>query len=91
MDRLNAANSARSASVASATEGGTNLSPGNTGWNQARVQWASDRPENSGKYHFDNMLVLVINETGLTEGDMISFTSSSISEDPNRNDTKGGK
>jgi hypothetical protein len=71
--------------AATGVEAGYKLSPGNTGWNQARVQWASDRPANANKFHYDNMIVLLVNNTGLTEGDMISFTSASVSKDKNKN------
>jgi hypothetical protein len=66
------------------------FSPGNTGWNQIKVQFASDIPQNINKNHYDNVIVLVLDDTtGLTQGDLITFQKPSDSSDPNRNETNG--
>ncbi len=66
--------------------GSTNTpSPGNVGWNQVRVTW--NPPLNSWgvKYHYDNLLVLITDYTGLTQGDLLSFQDPNKSGDLNTN------
>lgn len=66
------------------------FSPGDIGWNQIKVQFASDLSENSAKFHYDNVLVLVLDSvTGLSQGDLITFQKPTSSQDPNRNETNG--
>lgn len=66
------------------------LSPGNTGWNQMRVQWQYDADENIGAYHFDNAIVLIFKDTSNFEvGDIITFQDPQLSTDPNAGNAYG--
>jgi len=66
------------------------FSPGNIGWNQIKTRFAVDIPQNDGKWHYDNVIVLILdNSTGLTQGDLITFQKPTSSTDPNKNETNG--
>ena len=67
------------------------ISPGNTGWNQAKVTWNPDFNDPSQVYHFDNLLVLLVDESGFTKGDIITFQNPTNSTDPNVNTALGIK
>jgi len=67
------------------------ISPGNTGWNQAKVTWNPDENDPDIKFHFDNLIVLLVDTTGFTRGDILTFQNPNDSLDPNVNVALGRK
>lgn len=66
------------------------MSPGNIGWNQIKVRFFSDLPENNDKNHFDSIIcILVDSMTAITEGDLLSFNNPNLSDDPNAYEIEG--
>ena len=65
------------------------ISPGNVGWNQIRVTWEPDYNNPDTKFHYDNVIVLLVDNTGFTSGDILTFQDPSQSEDPNVEDSLG--
>lgn len=77
------------------------LSPGNTGWNQVKVSWGIDFPENQnsaidaltyGEYksHFDNLIVMVVDSgSTLQVGGLYTFQNPNDSTDSNKDTTEG--
>ena len=74
---------------ASFTQAECSFSPGNTGWNQAKVTWNPDYNDPNDTYHFDNMIVLLMDTSGLSKGDIITFQNPLNSTDPNVNTSFG--
>ena len=68
---------------------GGSISPGDTGWNQIKVKFFSDIPTNNFTSHYDNVMVLVVDNSGLTTGDILTFQNPRDSEDPNFRNTAG--
>jgi hypothetical protein len=62
---------------------GGSISPGDIGWNQIKVQFFSNIPTNSSTYHYDNIMLLLVDATGVTVGDVYAFQNPRDSEDPN--------
>jgi hypothetical protein len=74
-----------------------NGSPGNTGWNQIKVSYWYDNPSNQttfldeangqlltlSKFHYDNVLVLIMDSDDVEVGDLLTFQDPSKSQDPN--------
>jgi hypothetical protein len=67
----------------------SSISPGNTGWNQAKVTWNYDYNDADDTYHFDNLIVLLMDTTGITKGDILTFQNPLNSLDPNVNVANG--
>ena len=67
----------------------SSISPGNTGWNQAKVTWNYDYNDPDDTYHFDNLIVLLMDTTGITKGDILTFQNPLNSLDPNVNVANG--
>jgi len=67
----------------------SSISPGNTGWNQVRVTWNPQNNPTTSKYHYDNLLVLLVDSTGFTAGDLLTFQNPLDSLDPNVNVSRG--
>ena len=77
------------------------MSPGNIGWNQVKVSWGIDFPENQnsainaltyGEYksHFDNLIVMVVDSgSTLQKGGLYTFQNPNDSSDPNKDVTEG--
>ena len=66
------------------------LSPGNKGWNQIKVTWKPGVNDPATKFHFDNVMIIIIDPTAdINEGDMLTFRDPSLSLDPNVNSTNG--
>ena len=67
------------------------ISPGNTGWNQVKVTWNPDVNDTDTIFHFDNLIVLLVDNTGFTKGDILTFQNPDDSLDPNVNVALGRK
>ena len=59
-------------------------SPGNYGWNQCKVR-INTVYNDVDKFHYDNLLVLIVDDTGYTQGDIVSFQDPAMSNDVNYN------
>jgi hypothetical protein len=70
---------------------GGSLSPGNTGWNQVKVTWNPDSNDPDTTFHFDNLIVLLVDNTGFTRGDILTFQNPNDSLDPNVDVAQGIK
>jgi hypothetical protein len=71
------------------TDTQSSFSPGNTGWNQVKVTWNPDFNDTNDVYHFDNLIVLLVDSTGFTKGDILTFQDPLKSLDPNVNKAFG--
>lgn len=70
--------------------GSTGLSPGNKGWNQIKLTWRPQVNNPDTKFHFDNVLILIVDSTtNIGEGDMLTFANPILSDDPNVNTANG--
>jgi hypothetical protein len=68
---------------------GASISPGNTGWNQIKVTWNPANNNPTTKFHFDNVMVLVVDNGTFNRGDLLTFQDPSESQDPNVDDSLG--
>jgi len=64
------------------------LSPGNTGWNQIKVTWNTIDNNPTDKYHFDNVIVLIL-DNYIQPGTVLTFQDPSMSNDPHVLTTTG--
>ena len=64
------------------------LSPGNTGWNQIKVTWNTYDNNPTQKYHFDNVIVLLL-DTSIPRYSVLTFQDPSMSNDPHVLTTTG--
>lgn len=60
-------------------------SPGNIGWNQAKVTINPPANNSNDFYHFDNMIIVLVDSTGFTKGDILTFQDPAMSTDSNYN------
>lgn len=65
------------------------ISPGNTGWNQIKITWNPGNNDPATKFHFDNVMVLVVDSGTFNRGDLLTFQDPNESQDPNVNDSLG--
>ena len=68
---------------------GGSISPGDIGWNQIKTRFFSNIPTNSSANHYDNVMVLIVDRTGVTTGDILSFQNPKDSDDPNYKEALG--
>jgi hypothetical protein len=60
-------------------------SPGNAGWNQCKVTINPGFNNPNTEFHFDNLLILLVENTGFTRGDILTFQDPELSADVNYN------